>query len=173
MSVGGGPPAPPSPARAREGDELHGRDFVAGGELQRGGERYVDTTVVGRWQADRTLVKDDLRDRCREATHFVVAADVGAFAHFGGYARFLGATVGGASDADHVTLSQAGDASACLKARASDWSPPTGCSVPLRVELETMADVKCAKREKWNGSACAKDGGSLLPFFGLLLLGAG
>jgi len=144
--------------------------------LEKTGESYIDTTIVGQWTANRKLVRGELRDECRNATHFVSVADVGAFtlyakgaAHIGAEGGVGGLGGGGTSDARREALSRAGDEGACTKAAAGNYRPPDGCDVPIRIQLDAIEDVQCPKGQQWNGSKCADEGAAGLALLALLL----
>ncbi len=118
-------------------------------KLAQSGELGVDTTLVGKYRADR--VRFDLKDltgSCDGATHVVAGMTIGAFEFFArAKARVAGrvsvSTVGagGDSKADREVISRDGDRKRCAEATGEDVAPPEGCSSLVRLEVLPITGV--------------------------------
>lgn len=125
------------------------------GKLETKGELDVDMSVVGRFEFDRSGIREDeLQGDCDGATHVINAMTIGAFKFFAGGSAsastgltVAGAGVGGASDSTRELLAHDGDAVQCAKATSSDKAPPYACGALLRIEL---APVELTAAERCN-----------------------
>lgn len=114
------------------------------GKLATAGELNVRMTMVGRYSADRPLIRQgELTGACDGATHALVGATVGAFEFFAGADAEVGAGVeiaragvGAGSKASRETLTQDGELTACEDAASK--APPEGCGALLRVEVVAL-----------------------------------
>lgn len=139
------------------------------GKLARAGALHVKMTIVGRWAADRDVVRaDELSGECPLATHVVSAMAAGAFdfwagaeAEVGGGASIAGVGAGGKSTSSAEMINRDGDNNACLKSTNADKSPPDGCGALLRIELAKLGEAKpnespeCTGKTTWDGHQCA------------------
>lgn len=138
------------------------------GKLEKAGELAVLMTIVGRWEADRPLVRaDELDGECKAATHVVTAMATGAFelsagssAAVSGGASAMGAGTGGGSTSKSETLTRDGEEAKCMSSAASDKAPPDGCGALLRLEVVGIGDAKrappeCPPKTEWDGSQCS------------------
>lgn len=139
------------------------------GKLARSGALHVRMTIVGRWEADRDVVRvDELAGDCERATHVVTAMAAGAFDFWAGAEAMVAggasiASVGaGAKTASSAELlNRDGDATACEKSSNADKLPPDGCGALLRIELSKVGAAKpaeehtCTGKTEWDGKQCA------------------
>jgi hypothetical protein len=154
-----------------DADELYANVPVGAAKLEsqlaRSGELNVQMVIVGRWEAERTSVRqDELTGDCDGATHLVSALSVGAFDFFAGAdaevgagATVLGAGAGGKSASQKQMLNEDGDEKACDVASESDKEPPHSCGALLRVEVVPIGEPKkatpdCPDGSKWDGTQC-------------------
>lgn len=119
------------------------------GKLKTSGELDVETTLVGRWESERPVLRvNELQGECKDATHFISALTVGAFtfsaaadAAVGASATVLGAGGGANSSSKREMLNADGIESACEKASSDDKAPPAQCGALLRLEVTRLADA--------------------------------
>ena len=132
------------------------------GKLRSAGELNVTMTLVGRFEAERQIVrKDELSgDECAGATHVITALTAGAFKFFagadaeaGGTAGVAGTGVGARSAAAREILREDGDDTECAKASRADQEPPEGCGALLRVEVVPLGEAK--ERDQVAGAGAA------------------
>jgi hypothetical protein len=155
----------------RDADDLYANVPVGAArleaKLERSGQLDVDMTLVGRWEAERTVVRlDELQGDCSGATHVMSALTVGSFtftagadAEVGGSATVAGAGGGGKSTSKRETLNADGDEAACEKSTPDDKAPPPNCGAMLRVEVVPLGEAKkltptCPEGTRWDGSQC-------------------
>ncbi len=168
----------------RNSDELYAQMPLSAVKLEatlaQVGEMQVDMSIVGAFDAQGARIdRGALEGFCNKATHYVTAAQVGAFAFKSGArtkaaaGATMGIAGGGArTDAMSEVLSRDGDEAACNAAKRGDKTPPEGCGALLRVELAPIAPggkkaapkkpvkpavpVKqnCQGGSTWNGSRC-------------------
>jgi outer membrane protein OmpA-like peptidoglycan-associated protein len=137
------------------------------GRLHRAGQLTVDMNLVGRFEADRPIVRaNELQGDCTGATHFVYGVTVGAFDFYAGGQADVGGSagagsigVGGHSATERQTLTKAGNGSACEKATRVDKAPPEGCGALIRIEVVPLGEAKaqvpsCPEGTQWNGTLC-------------------
>ena len=137
------------------------------GKLLRSGELTVDMDLVGRYEAERPVIRaDELEGDCQGATHFVYGVAVGAFdfhagadASVGGGVSFAGVGALGQSQSEREPLKKSGDEAACAKATSADKAPPDGCGALVRLEVVPIGAPRpllpsCPDGTQWNGSAC-------------------
>jgi TPR repeat protein len=136
------------------------------GKLQKDGELDVDTTIVGRWEAEPSTVREDeLTGDCARATHVVTAVTAGAFrfttkasASVGADASVLGFGAGGSSSSDKDVLAADGTQASCDTASSRDTAPPEGCGAMIRLEVAPIAEgMPCPPSTSWNGQDCASE----------------
>lgn len=139
------------------------------GKLARSGALHVRMTIVGRWEADRDVVRlDELTGDCERATHVVTAMAAGAFDFWAGAEAMVagGASVatigaGAKSSSSAELINRDGDAAACEKSSNADKLPPDGCGALLRIELSKVGAAKakedhgCTGKTEWDGKQCA------------------
>lgn len=139
------------------------------GKLARSGALHVRMTIVGRWQADRDVVRvDELDGDCVRATHVVTAMAAGAFDFWAGAEATVagGASIasyggGGKSASSAELINRDGDVAACAKSSLGDKTPPDGCGALLRIELSKVGAAKqevthdCTGKTAWDGKQCA------------------
>lgn len=112
----------------------------------------AEFAMIGkRSSAKKRATRDELEGTCDEATHFVRAATVGAFAvasgtkaEVGGSAKILGKGASAGSQSATAIKAQDGDLAACEKATPDSTSAPAQCGAVLRVELEPIASGTAA-----------------------------
>lgn len=136
-------------------------------KLKSAGELNVDMTIVGRYEADRSVVSlPDLQGDCSKATHFVSGITVGSFQFYAGSLGEVGAALevgkaglGGKSLASRETLNEDGDDVSCQASAQNDASPPFGCGAILRIEVtklgKSTGGVVCPTGASWDGKQCA------------------
>lgn len=139
-------------------------------DLERSGGLDVNMTIAGRYSADSTTVGlSDLEGAgCQEATHVIVAVNVGAFELSSRAGLKVGADVdivgrgGGARhEGNSRRLKSGGDPEACDAASRSDTEPPEGCSALLRVEVVPIGEAArpvpvCPEGSEWTGAQCER-----------------
>jgi hypothetical protein len=112
-------------------------------EMKRGATLDIALVMVGKWITARDGVpKDALKGDCKDATHFVRGATVGAFAMQTGSKAdakaaisIFGAGTSGGSSASKSMRSQDGKLEACGVAKTDAKAPPEQCGAMLRVQL--------------------------------------
>jgi hypothetical protein len=156
----------------RDSDELYANVPLGAasleGKLARAGELQVKMTIVGRWAADRDVIRsDELEgDECANATHVVTGMVGGAFEFWAGSeaqvaaaANVMGSGAGAKSSSRAELLDRDGDGSACTQSSSADPKPPEGCGALLRIELARLGEAKqtptCAGNTSWDGKQCA------------------
>lgn len=172
----------------RNADELHGSVPLGAasleGKLASAGELTVSMTIVGRFEADRTVfAQNELGGQCAQATHVVSALTIGAFRFFAGAegeaagnASALGATAGGKTSSSRELLAEDGQQAACDAATVGDSAPPAQCGAVMRIEVVPVgagaapakaATHECAESDEadcraqcdlGNGPSCVKLG---------------
>lgn len=143
-----------------------------GASLGRGSALDIALVMVGKNTASSLRVaRSGLRGRCEGATHFVRAANVGAFAmktRTSGEAAAAAAIfgLGGAASSSSAKSvdNKDGDVSACQRADVDAPKAPSGCAAPLRVQLLALdkavdekapaAEVACPKGLTAAGGKC-------------------
>ncbi|MEM9695582.1 MAG: hypothetical protein AAGA56_23765, partial [Myxococcota bacterium] len=139
-------------------------------ELERSGQLEVKMTIAGRYEAEsRAIRSDELQGMgCEEATHAIVAVNVGAFelssgAEAGGGAKVdvFGRGGGVKHRGSQKRLKSGGDPAACAAATRKDEEPPEGCSALLRVEVVPIGEPPapepvCPAGSEWDGSLCVR-----------------
>lgn len=121
------------------------------GRLSRSGSISVDSTVAGRYAAERVDIRErDLVGRCLGATHVVSGLTVGAFELSSGAASDLSGSAStlrfgsrGDSSSQREVISHAGDAQTCLApppAAPAPVAPPPAPSPPPTLD-ETGAVI--------------------------------
>jgi hypothetical protein len=137
--------------RLESGDELRANLPSTGvsiaakldAEMKRGATLDVALVMVGKWVTARDgVLKEQLKGDCKDATHFVRGATVGAFAMQAGSKAeaktaisIFGAGTAGGSNASKSMRSQDGKIEACTGARTDAKSPPEQCGAMLRLQL--------------------------------------
>lgn len=156
----------------RDADELYANVPLGAasleGKLARSGELQVKMTIVGRWAADRDVVRADelTGDECATATHVVTGMVSGAFEFWAGSeaqvaaaANVMGSGAGASSSSRAELLDRDGDGAACTKSSSADPKPPEGCGALLRIELAKLGEAKqaptCVGATAWDGKQCA------------------
>lgn len=137
------------------------------GKLASAGSLDVAMTIVGRYEANKPLIRsDELQGDCGAATHVITAVTVGAFefsagtsAEAGAGANVLGAGAGAQTKNEKETLNKDGDKNDCEKASADDKTPPFGCGALLRLEVVPLGEAKqaepsCPAGTKWDQNQC-------------------
>ncbi len=159
--------------RFRDADELWANMPIGAakleGKLAKAGELAVDMTLVGQYRTDLDTVRtDELKGRCRGATHIIVGATVGAFelfaaaqAQVGASADVMGIGAGAKSTAARDILNRDGKAQACEAGTAKDPAPPEGCGALLRIEVVELgapksAEVICPDGTEKRGNKCVR-----------------
>jgi hypothetical protein len=126
-----------------------------GGKFGRETALLAQMVMIGkRSSAKKMAARNELEGTCTEATHFVRAATVGAFAVASGSKAELGATAtlmgkGGSADSKSATKleSQDGDLGACDSSTPDAKQPPAQCGAIVRIELEPIGAAPAEKPE--------------------------
>lgn len=126
-----------------------------GGKFGRETALLAQMVMIGkRSSAKKVAQRGELEGSCAEATHYVRAATVGAFAVASGSKAELGATAtlmgkGGAAGSKSATKleSQDGDMAACDASTPDAKQPPAQCGAIVRIELEPIGAPPPAKPE--------------------------
>lgn len=117
-----------------------------GGELARGGTLDIAMAMVGKRRTTWREVSDqDIKGKCTDATHFVRALLVGAFAMKTGSksraaaaADIFGAGASGSLASSKDVNRADGKLEECEKATGEETRPPPQCAAVLRLELEPI-----------------------------------
>jgi hypothetical protein len=126
-----------------------------GGKFGRDTALLAQMVMIGkRSSAKKIAQRGELEGTCDDATHFVRAATVGAFAVASGSKAELGATAtlmgkGGTAGSKSATKleSQDGDMAACDASTPDSKQPPAQCGAIVRIELEPIGAAPVAKPE--------------------------
>lgn len=126
-----------------------------GGKFGRETALLAQMVMIGkRSSAKKVAQRGELEGTCTEATHFVRAATVGAFAVASGSKAELGATAtlmgkGGTAGSKSATKleSQDGDMAACDSSTPDAKQPPAQCGAIVRIELEPIGATLAEKPE--------------------------
>ena len=126
-----------------------------GGKFGRETALLAQMVMIGkRSSAKKVAQRGELEGTCTEATHFVRAATVGAFAVASGSKAEIGATAtlmgkGGAADSKSATKleSRDGDMAACDSSTPDAKQPPAQCGAIVRIELEPIGAAPADKPE--------------------------
>ncbi len=126
-----------------------------GGKFGRETALLAQMVMIGkRSSAKKVAQRGELEGTCTEATHFVRAATVGAFAVASGSKAEIGATAtlmgkGGSADSKSSTKleSQDGDMAACDSSTPDSTQPPAQCGAIVRIELEPIGAALPEKPE--------------------------
>ncbi len=126
-----------------------------GGKFGRETALLAQMVMIGkRSSAKKIAQRGELEGSCAEATHFVRAATVGAFAVASGSKAEIGATAtlmgkGGTADSKSATKleSQDGDMASCDSSTPDSKQPPAQCGAIVRIELEPIGAAPPAKPE--------------------------
>jgi hypothetical protein len=133
-------------------DEVAANMPVSGAKLsaglKSGSTLDLALVTVGKKRATaRDVNKGDLEGDCKEATHIVRGAYVGAFAmgtgtlgHAKAVAELFGAGVSAESKSDRQATTRDGDIASCRKATSDASAPPEDCQAILRLDLVPLRD---------------------------------
>ncbi len=121
----------------------------------------IALAIVGKRRTTWTdVARDDMTGDCAEATHYVRAVTVGAFAMKTGTrtkaaiaAQIFGAGMSAGTGSNKDISSTDGKIEACDKVTGEETKPPGECAALLRIELEPISKVSTA------GNAHADDPG--------------
>ncbi len=153
--------------RLENGDEIRANLPFAqgkiGGEVTTSSKLDVALVMVGKRSTAAEVARPALQgSQCGEATHFVRAAVVGAFAvntatsgKASAAAEIFLASSSGSSSSAKQSGQKDGDIAACASSKSSDTAPPDQCQSAIRFELIPIAD-KVASGDK-KDSAKGKD----------------
>ena len=115
----------------------------SGVDFDRGSSLNIAIATTGRRSASRSSVsRADLKGECRDATHFVRAATIGAFA-MGGGARGQSkaiADVFGVGAAGGGQMAKDGSLQACRTAKPDADTEVAQCGAPVRLQLKAIGD---------------------------------
>lgn len=133
-------------------------------KLARSGQLTIETHLVGMFESESlSLGRDELTGECRDATHILLAAQVGSYEFFEGSlratsasAKMAHAAAGGSRSAGREVLSRDGDAAACRHARRSDTAPPPNCGALIRLELSPLVPPDSSRAPSENSHGRAK-----------------
>lgn len=119
-----------------------------------GGESKIEiaTAIIGRMTTPvASPTKDMLEGECDEATHYIRAAYVGAFAmatatkgEAHAAADIMKASASGDSESGRKALTRDGDLGACETFDGTQMRPPGACQSAVRVELSPLAEGDAA-----------------------------
>jgi len=135
----------------------------AGGELERASALDIAYVLVGKRTTPAKVSRGVLEgSQCGEATHYIRAATVGAFAiqtstkgRVAAAAEVFGASTSGQSGSEKQSAKKDGDPRSCEQSRAGSDAPPGECRSAIRFELVPIGDKEAAPAGKDGG----KDGG--------------
>jgi hypothetical protein len=145
--------------RLENGDEIRANLPFAqgkiGGEVTTSSKLDVALVMVGKRSTAAEVARPALQgSQCGEATHFVRAAVVGAFAvntatsgKASAAAEIFLASSSGSSSSAKQSGQKDGDIAACASSKSSDTAPPDQCQSAIRFELIPIAD-KVASSDK-------------------------
>ncbi len=131
-----------------------------GGELERGSSLQVALVYVGkRTVAAKGVARPNLEgSQCGEATHWLRAATVGAFAvktgtkgRVAAAAEIFGAGTSGESSSEKKVSQKDGDLAACKSSSPTSKAPPQQCRAAIRFELVPITDKAAAGGKKEEG----------------------
>ena len=117
-------------------------------DMERGRSVDIATVMIGSLATARTSVRrTELSGDCRDATHFVPRATLGAFAlEIGSRERvrtvreIMGATVQTSSSSAANLMARDGSIADCAQMRADAQHPPPQCRAFVRLELRRLTD---------------------------------
>jgi hypothetical protein len=126
-----------------------------GGKFGRETGLLAQMVMIGkRSSAKKVVVRSELEGACTEATHYVRAATIGAFAvasgskaELGGQATVMGKGGSGSSKSSTKIESQDGDMAACDASTPDAKQPPAQCGAIVRIELEPIGASPAAAPE--------------------------
>lgn len=134
-------------------DEVAANMPVSGAKLsagmKSGSTLDLALVTVGKKRASaQDVTKADLEGDCKEATHIVRGAYVGAFAmgtgtlgHAQAVAELFGAGVSGSSRSDRQATTKDGDITSCRQATKDAAAPPEDCQAILRLDLAPLREA--------------------------------
>ncbi len=134
-------------------DEVAANMPVSGAKLsagmKSGSTLDLALVTVGKKRASaHDVSKADLEGDCKEATHIVRGAYVGAFAmgtgtlgHAQAVAELFGAGVSGSSRSDRQATTKDGDITSCRQATKDASAPPEDCQAILRLDLAPLREA--------------------------------
>jgi uncharacterized protein len=134
-------------------DEVAANMPVSGAKLsagmKSGSTLDLALVTVGKKRASaQDVSKADLEGDCKEATHIVRGAYVGAFAmgtgtlgHAQAVAELFGAGVSGSSRSDRQASTKDGDITSCRQATKDAAAPPEDCQAILRLDLAPIREA--------------------------------
>jgi TPR repeat protein len=116
------------------------------GDVQRGASLDIALVMVGKLSTTRATVRrPELRGECRDATHFVRRATVGAFSMRTGTkarVRTVAELMGAGADASSSSIKEAsnrdGSLESCMQASPDAARAPSQCAALLRLELQRI-----------------------------------
>lgn len=120
-------------------------------DLKRGTALDVAYAIVGETNTTvPSISKSQLRGAdCKNATHFVATASLGAFAmrsstdaQAGAAAEIFGQGASASSSSSAQKTSGSGNRVVCQKAQSADRSPVSECDIPLKLRLVPIAEDK-------------------------------
>lgn len=134
------------------------------------GRLDVRMTIAGRFEATEDRIEHEQLEGgdCRDATHAIVAVNIGAFelsaggdTEVSGGLTVLDAGGGGKTRSRREELKKGGDPDHCSIASRNDTEPPEGCSALLRLEVVPIGKVRlpdpvCPTGSRWNGTQCVR-----------------
>lgn len=144
--------------RKRESISIHNMDELYAnlpmgaakleGKLVKGGHLEVNTVLVGMLEAPAEARDTAPVGRCQNATHYIAAAQLGAFEFFAAASHYVaaGVHVGNAGvGVDSIrareVLSTDGDPSICADAGGGVPEPQNGCRAVIRIELAELSST--------------------------------
>jgi len=140
------------------------------GHVESGGSLRVSMVIAGRYEAEADTIRADQLTGadCPEATHLVLAVNVGAYELVANAERSAGASVdvlgkggGGKHESQRGRQKRGGDRNSCQAAGRKDSEPPEGCSALLRLEVVPVGEPRlpspvCPAGSRWNGTQCVR-----------------
>jgi TPR repeat protein len=128
----------------------------AGGELERASALDIAYVLVGKRSTSALVHRTVLEgSQCGEATHYVRAATVGAFAiqtatkgRVAAAAEVFGTSTSAQSGSEKQSAKKDGDPKACEQSKPNASAPPGECRSAIRFELVPIQDNFAAKDKK-------------------------
>jgi len=140
-----------------------------GGEVERASALDIAYVLVGKRSTPALVSRGALEgSQCGEATHYVRAATVGAFAiqsstkgRVAAAAEVFGTSTSGESGSAKQNAKKDGDPKACEQSKPGSDAPPAECRSAIRFELVPISDKAPAAKgdDKGKGEKGASKGG--------------
>jgi len=141
-------------------------------EIERGSKLDVALAIVGKTMSTRRRARpEELIGNCKEATHIVSGATVGAFYmqasarnKAGAGADIFSIGANAAAVQSQTVSNRDGDLPSCDTAKPDDKQPPKQCNALLRLDLMPLEGPRpaaalvagCPEPLVWSGGACVR-----------------